>query len=241
MGSSFAAGPGITSPADTPPTRCQRSRDNYAHQLARRRALSLTDVSCGGAMTSHILGPWADLPAQVDAVNESTRLVTITIGGNDLGYIGGLMMASCGRDVCPAPAPVNDESYAQLESRLIQIVLEIRRRAPAARVIFVDYPVILPPAGHCANVPISDSQADTSRLIARNLSETTARAAQRSDADFLSASHSEGHDACAPDAWMNGFAPPSTSRDGAPFHPKLASMTAIANALDRVLEAHPTP
>ena len=54
MGSSFAAGPGITTPDEGTPARCTRSKDNYARQLARRRGLKLTDVSCSGATTAHM-------------------------------------------------------------------------------------------------------------------------------------------------------------------------------------------
>ncbi|HMC94522.1 MAG TPA: GDSL-type esterase/lipase family protein, partial [Polyangia bacterium] len=90
MGSSYAAGPGITRPADDPPDRCGRSADNYAHQLARRRGLDLADVSCGGAVTASILAPWNGHPAQIDAVTPATSLVTVTIGGNDVGLIAGL-------------------------------------------------------------------------------------------------------------------------------------------------------
>src|SRR5438445_3085706 len=68
MRSSFAAGPGITRPADDPPDRCGRSADNYAHQLARKRGLALTDVSCGGATTASILAPWNGHSAQIEAV-----------------------------------------------------------------------------------------------------------------------------------------------------------------------------
>jgi hypothetical protein len=56
MGSSFAAGPGVTAPADTPANRCARSADNYAHQLARKLNLQLVDVSCSGAKTDNLLG-----------------------------------------------------------------------------------------------------------------------------------------------------------------------------------------
>lgn len=98
MGSSFAAGPGVTPMTEGTPARCARSQHNYAQELARDRQLTLVDVSCSGATTAHILGPWNELPPQIDAVTPDTRLVTITIGGNDVGYVGGLMAASC-RDV----------------------------------------------------------------------------------------------------------------------------------------------
>ena len=43
-------------------------------------------------LPAHVLAPWNELPAQIDAVTPDTRLVTITIGGNDLNYIGNLFM-----------------------------------------------------------------------------------------------------------------------------------------------------
>jgi lysophospholipase L1-like esterase len=84
MGSSFAAGPGIPSYYEDPPTPCARSNNNYAHQLASRLNLNLTDVSCSGATTAHLTGPRGAIPPQLDALTSDTRLVTLTIGGNDL-------------------------------------------------------------------------------------------------------------------------------------------------------------
>lgn len=49
--------------------------------------LNLVDVSCGGATTAHILGAWSELAPQIDAVTSDTKLVTVTIGGNDLNYV----------------------------------------------------------------------------------------------------------------------------------------------------------
>ena len=84
LGSSYAAGAGIGTLVPGTPQRCGRTGNNYARQLAARLHLDLIDASCGGAKTSHTLGPWNELPPQVDAVTPATKLVTITIGGNDL-------------------------------------------------------------------------------------------------------------------------------------------------------------
>src|ERR1700712_2315990 len=67
MGSSFAAGPGVD-PVEQPPPTCGRSTRNYAHHFAGRRSLMLVDVSCGGATTAHVLGPWQDIPPQIDSI-----------------------------------------------------------------------------------------------------------------------------------------------------------------------------
>jgi hypothetical protein len=73
MGSSFAAGPGITPRASASPRRAGRSAGNYAHLVARALGLELRDVTYSGATTSDILRPSA-------AVAE---LVLATLTGRD--------------------------------------------------------------------------------------------------------------------------------------------------------------
>lgn len=248
MGSSFASGPGLTTPADSPPSGCGRSADNYAHQLARRRGLALTDVSCAGAQTTNLLGPWGAKAPQLDAVDADTRLVTVTIGGNDLGYMAALMTASC-RNVaasaaaadpaahCPpaAQAP-SDAAYSEVEDRMRQIAAEVHRKAPAARLLFVQYFTVLPAHGTCAATPLTDAQADDARKLARRLSELTARAAKVGGAEVLEIDRlSVDHDACAREPWVNGYPRPGAPVKGVFYHPNLAGMTAVADALDRLL------
>lgn len=264
MGSSFASGPGITRSADNPPNRCARSMDNFAHQLARKRGLALVDVSCGGATSEHILGPWAELPPQIDAVTADTALVTITIGGNDLGYIGNLMVDSCntssGQDkpripmcegmlayaaklspgikhlVVPAPT---EEGWRATEERMERIAQEVRRRAPKARLIFVDYFTVLPNERLCDKIPISAEIETRVRAIATRLADLTAAVARRTGSGLIRTSVlSKGHDACSATPWVTGFQP-TTQAPGdmafAPYHPNLAGMTAVAEAVDKEL------
>lgn len=248
MGSSFAAGPGVTTSADAPPTRCGRSTDNYAHQLARKRDLALTDVSCGGAVTANLLAPWGDTPAQLDAVDAATQLVTVTIGGNDLGYMAGLMTASCqyvaqaaaagaaAPTRCPPARTPTEQDFRDVEGRMQQIAAEVHRRAPTARLVFIQYFTVLPPHGTCAATPLTDAQADAARQLARRLAELTARAATAGGADLLPLDKlSQNHDACAEAPWVNGFPRPDAPVKGAFYHPNLAGMTAVADALDRML------
>lgn len=245
MGSSFAAGPGIA-PADLSSGRCGRSIENYAHQLASRRNLSLSDVTCGGATTKEILGRWNELPAQIDAVDGDTRLVTVTIGGNDVSYVGLLTAYSCQSasvvqatggllTKCPAIAPPNEEAFTQLEAGLRAIAAAVRRRAPAARLIYVQYPTVLPEKGVCAATPVSSAQADMLRQTAERVAQITAKVAHQSGAAVLeTAVLSKGHDACSSKPWINGF--PSTTRgDGVFYHPTLAGMTAQADALEKMI------
>ena len=62
----------------------------------------------------------------------------------------------------------------------------------------------------------------------------TARAARNSGAELLRASRlSEGHDACASTPWMRGYTAPNGGAVG--YHPNLAGMTAVADALERMI------
>ena len=238
MGSSFAAGPGVTTQADDPPTRCTRSQDNYAHQLARKRGLNLTDVSCSGATTAHLLGSWNELKPQLDAVDAGTRLVTVTIGGNDVGFTAGLGAAACaargGTTPCPpAPAAPTDQAWADLETHLGQIAAEVRRRAPGARLVFVDYTTVLPAAGTCPALSLTAAQAAASREINRHVVEITAKVARATGSGLVTASAiTAPHNACSAAPWVNGASPPP---GGAAFHPRLQAHAAIAEALDRLI------
>lgn len=253
MGSSFASGPGVTQPAD--PGRCMRSADNYAHQLARKRDLRLVDVTCGGATTAHILGAWGELPPQVDALTPDTRLVTVTIGGNDLNYIGGLLRASClgAHDAKPSPicryfaggshqtadrasgAPDN-KAWSQAEAGLEQIVREVRRRAPAARLVFVDYFTVLPEDQLCSQTPLPQAAATQARDTAMRLAQLTAEVARRNHVEIIRMSElSRDHDACSKTPWVTGFIAPPGANHFMPYHPNLAGMTAAADALEREL------
>ena len=250
MGSSFAAGPSIMPAADNPTTRCGRSAQNYAHQIAKRHNLALTDVSCGGSTTAHILGPWNELAPELDAVTADTLLVTMTTGGNDLGYLGGLSANSCATvaaktgvkperpcNVVPLP---DEKAYADDEARMRQIVSEVHRRAPKARLVIVDYLTILPPTGGCAVMPMTPAQADSSRTIARRLNELTLRVAKDTNTEVIPAAKlSQGHDICAKDAWLNGYPSPGVAVEPTFYHPRLAGMTAIADGLDKMLWPKP--
>ncbi len=246
MGSSFAAGPGVTTSADSPPNRCSRSADNYPRQVAARLGLSLTDVSCGGATTGHILGAWNELPPQIDALRPNTKLVTVTIGGNDVGYIAGLFAASCGARpetaMCKGfaarrsgPLPVIDElAWEALVSRLDQITAEVRTRAPSARLVFVDYLTILPKAGQCDAAPLARAPMAEARKKAARLATLTAQAAKRAGATIVRASRlSARHHACAKSPWMNGFPNIGSPPTFVGYHPNLAGMTAVADAIEK--------
>lgn len=245
MGSSFAAGPGVTETVDLLPNRCVRSTDNYAQQLARSLNLSLTDVACSGATTEHILGRWDELPAQIDAATSDTRLVTITIGGNDVSFVRNMIAFACVADErsaanapggkCPAVSAPTEADWQHLESNLSHITAKIRERAPGAKLVFVQYVRIAPEIA-CAAVPLEKADLALMKQIQRRLVETTAAATIKGGAAVIDPSNfDQDHSPCSTTPWSTGFPAPGGT-PFVPFHPNLEGMTAISKALAATLK-----
>ncbi|MDN4599483.1 SGNH/GDSL hydrolase family protein [Leifsonia virtsii] len=247
LGSSFGAGPGLRPRAPGGPRRSGRSAVNYPHLFAATARLRLRDVTYSGATTADLLGPGAGgVPAQLDAVTAETRLVTMSIGGNDIGYVGGLSIASLPRPVQALPRMRRrlgdaldpgtlDARFDGLGARLGDIVGRIRRVAPEARVVLVDYLTILPPSGTAADLGrLPEPVADWGRTVAERLTATF-----RSVADELAcevapaAAASRAHHAWSADPWTRRFQ--LGSRGGAPYHPNDAGMHAVAALLTELI------
>jgi lysophospholipase L1-like esterase len=242
LGSSYAAGAGIAPRAIDRPARCGASQVSYPRLLAARLDLRLTDASCGGATTAHLLAPWNELPAQVEAVTPQTRLVTITVGGNDIDYMGLMFAASCHAGAAVAPAGgcaalrmPDEAAFAALEDRLVAIFTAIRSRAPQARIVLVQY-VALAGEATCASASLLPEHAALARSTAARLAEASARAAGRAGAEVLPIHRlSQDHLPCSERPWSRGLTAGEDGSQGAPWHPNAAGHAAIADELARLL------
>ena len=109
-------------------------------------------------------------PPQVDALDGSEHLVTVTIGGNDVGYVPLLFAATAPPLLRALPVIGNalrelldpaarEGALATIGASLREVGQAVRTRAPQARIMFVDYLTLLPPAGTPAP-PLPDDVAD---------------------------------------------------------------------------------
>ena len=245
LGSSFAAGAGIAPRKAGTPARCDRSERNYASILSGRLGLALSDQGCGGATTAHVLGPWAELPPQIEAVTPDTRLVTVTIGGNDVGYVGYLFAASCrrgakvvvqGRELpCMIGKLPSEEAWAKVEKGLDNIAREVRTRAPQAQLVFVQYAALVPDSP-CPSADFYPEDAANARQIGARLAAITAKVAKRRSALVAALDRlARGHTTCDAERWSNGIGPGLVPGDGAPWHPTAAGHAAIAAEIERLV------
>lgn len=255
LGSSFAAGPGLPGDYDL---GCDRSNRNYAHRVASKLRLALTDVTCSAAITANITTtPQTTAtgvrPAQIDAVTPDTKLVTVTVGGNDVDYTGpggagSLWAFGCidTDDVPPAGAWTafacgQTVDRAQIERKLraeprvlIDLLRNIQARAPSARVLLVTYQQIIPPSGAtCPAIALTAAHARFERDVGRSLEAAFRRAAARSSAELVDI-YADGahHTACATtQPWVSGWSWGAFPTGTIAFHPTGQGMTAAANRI----------
>ncbi|PEQ11470.1 hypothetical protein B2G71_16695 [Novosphingobium sp. PC22D] len=240
LGASFAAGPGLGELKPGSPARCAQTMQGYPTLIAEQLRMALVDASCSGATTMHVLHGWKELPPQIDALTADTALVTVTVGGNDLNYVGNLFAASCAPDgtsqvagrkfVCPEPRRPTEEQYAAVEANLREIASQVRTRAPNARLAFVTY-LSLVPQTPCAAAPLSAQAVAISTEIADRLSAMTRRVAEEAGALLVPIDdESRLHTACDAEPWTWG-ARATVPGDGIAWHPNAAGMRATASAV----------
>jgi lysophospholipase L1-like esterase len=200
-------------------------------------------MTSSGATCQHVLrGGQLFQGPQLDGLRINTELVTLTIGGNDVGYVRDLILmarrthSSFGgwllRRLWKGARPLETREFPKLRDNLGAILRQIARRAPRARVVVVTYPVILPSCGTCAGLQIGEAETALMRSVGNRLAEVTRAAAQEAGATIIDmATLSVGHDACAAVPWVNGASP----AEGAPFHPTLAGAKATAQEIARAI------
>lgn len=250
LGSSFAAGPGIPPEVDS---HALRSGNNYPSLVARGLGAKLTDLTVSGATLLNItvepqLAPSGEhtFPPQILSLPEDVDYVFVTGGGNDMSYIGSMIddawRSSIGGLDAEAWSPVvGDIPPEQLPQRMGETLDAIHRKAPNARVFFVEYLALLGPATKPhVHIPLDQERIDYHSRVASALQNAYALAAEPRSAwcervpiHELSADHVLGTE----EPWVEGFSVESLER-GNPFHPNLAGMKGVAGILlSRVQEA----
>jgi lysophospholipase L1-like esterase len=243
LGDSYAAGPLI--PVQLPPYGCLKSSNNYAHLAAPSIGLPLVDPSCSGGTTedmtqSQDVEPGPN-PPQFDSLDSTTAVVSLTIGGNDIGFSE--VAESC-VTANPFSTPCKDKYTAggtdQLAERIaatapkVAAVLQgIHSRSPAAEIYVVNYAAIFPEAGFGCwpQMPIGFGDVPYLRATQQRLNQMLADQAAANGAtlvDWYTASI--GHDACKSvlSRWVEPLVPNNLA---APIHPNKAGMVGGAAAL----------
>jgi GDSL-like Lipase/Acylhydrolase family len=245
LGDSYVAGPFIPNLIGSP-FGCIRSDHNYPHLAAAGIGLPLRDPSCSGATTDDMtqpqdVDPDGPNPPQFNSLDATTKVVSLTIGGNDIGFSS--IAESC-ITYNPFSHPCRDKYNSggvdQISQRIqatapkVAAVLQgIHARSPSARVFVVNYPAIFPETGSGCwpQMPISFSDSPYLRAKEQELNQMLATQSAANGATLVSwYSASIGHDACKSSSvrWVEPLVPGNSA---APIHPNRAGMQGAANVL----------
>jgi lysophospholipase L1-like esterase len=236
LGDSYTAGPLVPSQTGSP-FGCLRSTHSYPFGVAAGTgAATFTDVSCQGATTADMTHsqsvPLGTNPPQDNALSASTTLVTLQIGGNNIGFSDIIIHCTTLSLTNPFGSPCKnhytsggtDQLRAAISKAAPKVAADlqgIHADAPNAKVLLVGYPVILPNSGNGCwpLVPIAYGDVPYLRNVEQALNSMLATEAAANNATFVDTyTASIGHDVCrAPGTrWVEGLIPTSPA---APFHP----------------------
>ncbi|AWH93204.1 SGNH/GDSL hydrolase family protein [Dietzia lutea] len=247
LGDSYAALGDDTEPADGP-VGCGQSLANYPNQLDANPAVGeLTDASCGGAVTDDLFEPQrAGVAPQLDALDEDTDLVTLSIGGNDVGFgsivqciTGGLPGSprDCESELGATVSGAIDDIYGP-GGAVDDIYAEIAERSPDAAVIATQYLPLMPAEGEdgCAFTQfIGDENLEWAREITQEINDAVDEAARRNGHISVLPVDDADRSGCASvdERWVV-FADGSQN-NAAPFHPTALGQQAMAAAIAAAL------
>jgi lysophospholipase L1-like esterase len=216
LGDSYAAGVGGGDYLDL----CLTSPNGYAADLADdpSRMQHATLRGCVGATVEDVVA------TQLGGLDLRTRLVTLTVGANDLGLEAVTEACLFGTfEQCATAVALSQAELAELGPDLVAALAAVREAAPKATVVVTGYPLLLD-----SSVP----QAGIVNAGVVALNEVIATAVALAGDGFVYVdvvSAFAGHGIGSADPWI--LAPP----DPFAFHPTAEGYTAYADAIRAAL------
>jgi len=280
LGDSYAAGEGNPGPPNepwvdhdgnpAPSNGCDRSAVGYPMLVKKWLdgdrsfpTMNLQFLACSGATTGDLWasdatahglkGPSTLAPQQLLDTGDlaNARVITVTIGGNDLNFAD--ILSRCDfvlhRTVCSARS--RDPWIAKLKTHidalgavLYNTYTAIKSEASLNTPLFVvGYPDIFPtkPNGACVRrTGISVAGMTYLALLQGRLTSVMEAAANKAHANFVnpnlpSGAHSFiGHSVCAQDSYLNGAVPTNEQYS---FHPNAQGQQALASDVEAVISS----
>lgn len=253
LGDSYTAGPLIPNQS-TKPLGCLRSDHDYPSLVDPQiKVTKFADVSCSGATTSDFYSaqnvtPGPANPAQLSALDDNTKVVTMGIGGNDIGFTD--IVKTCalqnpfGKGCSSTYVKNGDDQLRDkinaLAPKISAALVAIAKAAPNATVFVVGYPTIIPETGSGCYpiVPILPVDIPYLRGVAKYLNSMLETQAHNNHDHYVdTATSSVGHDFCSSSKWVEGIVPTSAA---APVHPNAVGMRNTATVVAKAINTYVT-
>ena len=213
LGDSYSSGVGTGS--YTLDSACKRSVYAYPYLWTQTHAgTALSFVACSGAKTSDVLS------TQIQSVTSATTLVTMTIGGNDIGFAN--LIYQCTLSDCSAAL---DAARANLEATvgaaLDRVYTTVKSRAAfGANIVVLGYPHVFSGATCFGSLGISSTEETKANQLSDALDQVSATHAVSDGVTYKSAITAfTGHAVCSSSAWLNGL---NLFNTGESYHPNRA-------------------
>lgn len=228
LGDSYSSGVGAGSYIGSSGS-CDQSTNAYpALWDNASQPASYVSEACSGATTATVLS------SQLSPLSAATTLVSITVGGNDVGFSS--VMETC--VLLPTSSCVSAVQHAesltatQLPGELDSVLSAIHADAPNARVVVLDYPELydLSRSSSCIGLSRTD-RTDLNQGADQLDSQIQAAAARHGDvfADVRGAF--SGHEICDSGSWLHSVNILDVSES---YHPTAAGQS---GAYDPVFSA----
>jgi lysophospholipase L1-like esterase len=253
LGDSFTSAPLVPNQVGQP-LGCVRSDHNYPSIVAAATgAATFVDRSCGAATTKHMTAPQGVTlgtnPPQFEGLRPDAGLVTVGIGGNDVGLVGAAVQCIALGALAPTGTACRSsfakpgggdmlvDQIAATAPKIAATLQGIHSRSPGARVLLVGYPAVAPRNGKGCYPLVTLSDDDMTYLegMLRKTNEMLAAQAAANDAEYVDTyEESTGHDVCTPigTRWFEGVVPTSVAF---PVHPNALGEASMARSVLRVL------
>lgn len=255
LGDSYTSGPLITD-QNGEPLGCLRSNRNWpALTKPKIRVTGFRDMSCSGAQTNDMwspqgVDPGGPNPAQLSVVDGAAKVVTLQIGGNDIGFsdiiktcaLQNPFGSGCTADYVHDGRDEISEEINATAPKIDAVVAEIKRKAPQAKVFLVGYPTLVPQSGNGCYplVPVLPQDVPYLRAKTVQLNGMIAARAAAAGVEYIDLyGPSAGHDFCASTSnkWVEGIIPTSVA---APVHPNAKGMENFATIVAAAINAKVT-
>jgi len=250
------------------PLDCAQSQVNYPHLIAKAfKIRTFRDASCGSATSDHFYKPQKGLPLggtnppQFNRLTKKTDLVTVGIGGNDIGLAGSAIgclnalailgniplpvpaTGGCAKDLTRGGVDVMSRNIKKAQPKIVKALRTIKRKAPKARVLVIDYLMIVPNHGCWPLVPATTPDVRYLRAKLMELNAMLRRAARQAKVEFVkTAPVAKGHELCKGMTKRYGEILGLTLNApaiGIPMHPNSAGAKAQSKVIIKYLRKHP--
>lgn len=239
LGDSVAAGVGLDNPVPVPTreTRCDRTTEAYAYDVAASQNLPLVFLACSGATAGDLITTQRsgspNQPAQLDRAFAAgtPELITITAGANDVRW--DRFLATCRYYNCATETQqrLSDARLLTLRGKLHYVFTAIHSRSSANTPTVVITGYYNPVSEACVNTYPGITSDEISAISNRvsELNRTIQEVASAYSFVRFAPVDFSGHDICSTDPWVQGPSDPD------PIHPTAEGQDVIARSIIRTL------